>query len=596
MKIIFRQYLASLRERGELDAVLPDLLSQLGYTVISRPAIGTRQYGVDVAAIGPAGEGRKQKLYLFSIKQGDLTRTDWDDGSPQALRPSINEIVDVYIPTRIAKAHQKYEIVICLCFGGEVHQAVRDNVTQFTNQLTRDGLSFEEWNGDRLAGLLVQGVLREQLVDKALRTSFRKAVAMVDEPEIAFLHFSKLIEGLCTGAHATSKQRITALRQLNICLWVLFVWARDAGNLEAPFRASERALLYGWHLVHADIARGGKSGEEVGAAYFELSNLHTIIWDALIGEKILPFVGTKHAISEAVNSASSLDVNLKLFETLGRISLHGLNLLWTMNSDAHVPTARSHWGLVEAQVDSIAHSIVSLIKSNPILRAPVADHQAVDIAVTLIFLSMMDKWQPAAKSYVEAMINRVVFAYMTRSRYPTTHGDYRSLIEHCSNRSDEHREAHTKGSTLFPLLSLWASSLGADKSAGYLAEFSEKQLPHCHMQLWFPGPDTEEKLYTGGIRHGLSFGNIPITTDGESAIGMLEAECKATSHFAQLSAIRLGHWTNVALACRHYRLPIPPNLWLALLKQLRAKHMRPSESPPSRAPKRRSRRPVASTP
>ena len=34
-------------------AVLPDLLSELGHTVVSRPSVGTRQYGVDVAAVGP---------------------------------------------------------------------------------------------------------------------------------------------------------------------------------------------------------------------------------------------------------------------------------------------------------------------------------------------------------------------------------------------------------------------------------------------------------------------------------------------------------------------------------------------------------------
>jgi hypothetical protein len=101
MKLVFRQYLASLRERRELDAVLPDLLSELGYNVISRPTIGTRQYGVDVAAIGK-GEDGKRKVFLFSIKQGDLTRADWD-GTPQTLRSSINEILDVYIPNRVAQ-------------------------------------------------------------------------------------------------------------------------------------------------------------------------------------------------------------------------------------------------------------------------------------------------------------------------------------------------------------------------------------------------------------------------------------------------------------------------------------------------------------
>src|SRR3546814_18131658 len=108
MKLVFRQYLASLRERRELDAVLPDLLSELGYTVISRPSIGTRQYGVDVAALGPPDTGGKRKLYLFSLKQGDLTRADWD-GTPPALRSSSNDIMDVYIPNQVAKEQRQHE-------------------------------------------------------------------------------------------------------------------------------------------------------------------------------------------------------------------------------------------------------------------------------------------------------------------------------------------------------------------------------------------------------------------------------------------------------------------------------------------------------
>ena len=73
MKLIIRQYLASLKERGELDAILPDLLSELGLNVYSRPRRGTRQNGVDVAAIGQLTDDNTDKVYLFSIKGGDLT-------------------------------------------------------------------------------------------------------------------------------------------------------------------------------------------------------------------------------------------------------------------------------------------------------------------------------------------------------------------------------------------------------------------------------------------------------------------------------------------------------------------------------------------
>ena len=95
MKPILRQYLSDLRERNELDAILPDLLSELGFNILSRPSRGTRQAGVDVAAVGPdEDDGGCRKLFLFTIKSGDLKRREWDDGTPQAVRPSLNEIRD----------------------------------------------------------------------------------------------------------------------------------------------------------------------------------------------------------------------------------------------------------------------------------------------------------------------------------------------------------------------------------------------------------------------------------------------------------------------------------------------------------------------
>lgn len=569
MKLIFRQYLASLRERRELDAVVPDLLSELGYTVISRPSIGTRQYGVDVAALSPPDSGGKRKLYLFSLKQGDLTRADWD-GTPQALRSSINEIIDVYIPTRVAKAHRKYDVVICLCFGGDVQEAVRDNVTMFTNWLTREGLSFEEWNGDYLAGLLVDGVLREQLVRPELRTHFQKAVAMVDEPEVAFTHFAALIRGICATTGTTPRQRTTILRQLSICLWVFFVWARDTGNIEAPYRASERALLHAWQLVHDDIASTSKASEEVGLAYADLVDLHFTIWEALVGEKILPFVDKQHAISVAVNSAASADVNLKLFETLGRVAMRGLWHLWLKGGSALLPELRSDWEAPEAT--ELAQQTVLLIRNNPILLTPITDEQVVDIGVALLFLSMLEQWNPAACNYAEALIERITLAYRTLNRYPTIHSDYRSLIDHPHERTDEFRQGQTKGSTLFPLLALWAVSLGSAKGAAHLAQFAAKFLSHCNAQFWIADGDTEERFYVGDTQHGASLGGLPITEDGAQLMRILETECSPSSSFLQLSAIRLGHWPILALACRHYRLPLPPDLWLGLVKQLRAKN------------------------
>jgi len=575
MKLVFRQYLSSLRERNELDAVLPDLLSELGYTVISRPTVGTRQYGVDVAAVGIDSDG-KRKLFLFSIKQGDLTRADWD-GNPQALRSSINDILDVYIPTRIAKAHERLDIVICLCFGGDIQEAVRDSVTQFTKRQSVGRISFQEWNGDYMAGLLVDGILREQLVDKALRTSFQKAVAMVDEPDVAYTHFSALIRRLCAVTDTAARQRTTVVRQLYICLWVQFVWARDAGNVEGPYRASELAILQAWHLVRGDVAKSTKGAEEVSRAFNELVKLHFLIWEELIAKKILPFVNAQHAISVAVNSAAAVDVNLKLFEILGRIALRGLWLLWLNAGDAKLPDVRADWQNEEAS--ELALQIMRLIRNNQILLSPIADSQSIDISLALMFLTMQERWQPGAANYAGNLVQRTAFAFRTHNKYPTIHDDYRALIVHPRESTDAYREGETKGSTLFPLLSLWTSSLGETESADFLASFCEEYLKHCNMQMWLPDQDSEEKLYLGDDRHGACLNNVPITNDGAKAMAMLETECAGKTAFDGLSTIRLGHWPLVALASRHYRLPLPPKLWLGLLRDARSKRAVVSSAP-----------------
>jgi hypothetical protein len=105
MKLILKEYLRSLKERNELDALLPDLLTEMGMIVTSLPQRGTRQNGVDIMAVGK-NTNQEDTVFLFSVKDGDLNRTHWNGESDQALRPSIEEILDVYIPNRIPEEHK----------------------------------------------------------------------------------------------------------------------------------------------------------------------------------------------------------------------------------------------------------------------------------------------------------------------------------------------------------------------------------------------------------------------------------------------------------------------------------------------------------
>ena len=193
MKIILKEYLASLKERGDLDkSVLPNLLAEIGLRVLNTPMIGTRQNGVDIAAVGKIkGEDEERYLYLFCIKAGNITRRDWDDGV-QAVRPELNEIRDVYLRTNVAAEYAGLPVRIILCCGGELDETVLMNWAGYSTQNQTDRVSYQEWNGDRLADLMMRSLLARELLDEAPRRSFQKAVAMVNEPsacyELSLIH------------------------------------------------------------------------------------------------------------------------------------------------------------------------------------------------------------------------------------------------------------------------------------------------------------------------------------------------------------------------------------------------------------------------
>lgn len=576
MRLVIREYLASLRERGELDAVLPDLLTELGFTVYSRPGRGTRQYGVDVAAVGESLDGVR-RVHLFSIKSGDLDRTEWNTASPQSLRPSLDEILDHYVSSRIPPEYADLPIAICLTFGGAIKEEVRAEVTGYMNRNSTDRITFEEWNGDRLAEAVLEGILREDLLPGAMRGHLRKSVAMVEQPDVSREHFGRLLRAIVQAPGKNAAARLSQARLINICVWIMFVWAREADNVEAPFLASERATLQVWELLKSDIARGGKTAADAGEVINELTNLHFAIWDELFEAKILPHAGVRHALSSAVGSPASLDVNLKLFDMIGRLAMRGLWLVWELSpasgpvllDDDYLSSLpqvlkRSSMDTVK-QIDRLCHLMMQIVSNNRALLSPLADWQAIDIALAFTLLACRPNAHGAIDEWAEELAKRSIFAFNVHGRYPITSHSYWDLVDHPSERTEEHRSANTEGSIFFPMLALWAAARGKRELFDELAKFKAEALDHCTFQTWLPSEDSEVNLYLGTKNHGAALTGIPVTTGTSDTLDFVLEEARTNTHYDDLSAVKLGHWALVPMVCRSQRLPVPPQLWRQLL-------------------------------
>jgi hypothetical protein len=387
---IIREYFKGLKERDELDVVIPDLLTSMGYEVVRRPTTGTRQYGADVIAVGTDTDGER-KLFVFSIKRGDLTRQEWAS-SEQALRQSLDEIKDVILNNR-APEHEGLKVVICITMGGIVPEAIEPLVNGYMKSNRTDTLDYQVWTGDTLTTKILDGALREELFSGELRSLLRKAAATTDDPERSVAHFEQLVGKVVQGdADPVAKVRI-----LYLALWILFIWGRDASNLESPYQASEIVTLHAWNLLWRTIEEDDGRRLDASHAFHQIVTLHLEIWEELYGEKVLPHAAKQHVLSFAVGSVDGLDINLSMFETAGRVAMGGLWHLWMEPGKGAAPRTSD---LANWPARRIADALGRMSVANPTLLSPFADHHSTDLALALLLLCSVRDTRDAAAHHV----------------------------------------------------------------------------------------------------------------------------------------------------------------------------------------------------
>lgn len=562
MKLLIQEYLRGLKERGELDVMLPDVLSELGFNIISRPAVGVRQYGVDVAAVGLDSNG-VESVFLFSIKSGDLNRTEWCDNSIQALRPSLEQVRDAFIPNLIPRQYQNLPIIIVLTLGGEVHQGVQMEVNGYLKTNATKDIAYQIWNGDKLSELLMTGILGAELMPEKCRSEFRKSIALIDEPEASVEYYRALLERLTNGVSKRQKDRILVARQINLCLWILYVWSRetgDDGNLEAPYLASELSLLYVWKLASPFIARKTKQGSAMSHAIDNILALHVSI-SMELSEKYLKHASTMHGLSSAVRSSESIDINRKLFEILGRLSLCGIwvHFLAKRQSDAPEELESQY---IET-LDKLSTGLADLINNNPVLSLPLEDRQSTDISLACIYLRSQGL-QLFIGDWISQIVQSVALAVANNTRYPCCLSQYRDLLDHPKSSDKEYFEEATVASILHPTLALWIQITGNTDALQLLADLLANRFEHTTLQLWVIGDDSEEFIYDDSGPHGFGLTGFNISADGGNLVQIVEEECANHSRFKSLSAVSMGAWPIPLVACRHYQLPIPPDYFMPI--------------------------------
>ncbi len=559
MKLVIAEFLRTLKERDELDRLLPDLLVEMGYVPLARPQTGNRQFGVDLAVRGKDPRSGIDELLLAVIKKGDIGRAEWDGGE-QSVRQSINEILDVYLKSHVEPQDKGKNVHIVVVANGELKQVVQSSWCGFIADV-QSRASVEFWGVDQLAELIETYLLDEHVFRDEDRKQLRRALALsgdrdYDRRDLHRLFLRTL--GLSTSGELettqkTGKALLKALRIVSLSAHAFASWALAEGDAKQGLRGMERALLWSWHRLQLsdDATRKDAMAEAFGMLwkgylvacknYFERVQPHCYTEDALLGY-----------------GGDSSELSVIAFDLVGTLATIGLSQILVTSADK----AEFEVRLGHAQI--VANALASLIGNNGICSSPCLDRHSQDITLALMLLVLSDHVDDAT-NWLQRLVRNVDYSYKAKKYVPICTDSLDDLPEKSGWNGEQASERLMDTSWTLATLAGWSAILDQDDRYVLLAKECRESYPGICVQLWHPDEALYKHLYFHQAQFDCGASEAPIDLP-ERAVAWRDhiRTILASDQTAIAEASPAAHAGIPVLdliACRHFSTPVAPVFW-----------------------------------
>jgi hypothetical protein len=559
MRLIIREYLGMLRESGEFDALLPDLLLAMNIVPLSKAQTGVRQAGVDIAAVGDDAAGTRT-LWLFLLKRGDVGRREWDS-QPQSVRQSLDEIKDVYLRNHVAPEHASLPVKIVIATTGDFKQEIEQNRVGYADTNKLPTRAYEFWNGDHVAALLEERLLNEYALPSEARSQLRRALALSGEPDYELEHFYALLKTLlawnandAAGVPArTEKECIRSLATTALALGILVRWSAQEQNLRNALLACERTLLWTWDAIRS---RGFAQNRTTLQAYSRLVHIYLNI-SAEYFNKVQPHLHTENALARYHRESALLTE--RVFEEIGTISTIGLShLLWAV-------ATRDEERMKGAA--AIAKSLKAFLATHPCSGSPCYDGHAIDVSLALLLFCFASRTDDA-KAWIRELVPRLTFGFRSEKWFPISTDSFDDLVAFEIDRRDVDLRKLRETSWMIPTVAQWAAALHEDQPYAHLVGLHEDICKDTCSQLWYPDEKTDEFRFRGPahFESGVAEAPVELPAAAEEMRALMKRarDESPVKERIQSSAMTAGlPWLDF-IACRHFRTPVDPYFWQTL--------------------------------
>ncbi|AMK76913.1 MULTISPECIES: hypothetical protein [Methylomonas] len=564
MKLVISEYLRTLKERDELDRLLPDLLLEMGYVPVARPQTGNRQYGVDIAARGKNAETGSDELLLLVVKQGDIGRSEWDSGN-QSVRQSINEIFDVSSKSNLEPQDKERSIRIVVATGGDMKQTVQENWKGFVNN-NQAKACIEFWGADVIATLIEKYLLDEHVFLDEDRRDLRRALALSGDSEYDRQDLHRLFlraldlndNGELLDKPKTGKALLKALRIVNLSAQTFAHWTlRDDGDTRQGLVAVEHALLWSWHRIQFADEKNKKDALDgpfsaMWWGYYRFAKQYFA--------RIQPYCFVENSLTRF--ASNGVESSLVTFEQIGILASIALYLAL---HPAPTEEEKISW-LSNAGV--VIDTLEALLKNNGVSSSPCLDRHSQDITLALFALFGMGRLE-IAKEWLRKLFRNVDYAYKAKKYVPIATDSLDDLIEEGGWLGGQATDRMMEMSWTLATIAGWSVILGMDDLYEVLAKNAKDAYPNVCIQLWHPEKDLYQYLYFQPAHFDSGATEAPIhlpptAEEYRKQMNMI-IESEFGKVFFDLHATKAGLVALDFIAHRHFSTPVSPVIWYSLV-------------------------------
>lgn len=552
MKLILTEYIASLKEENELDSLIEELLREKGFEVTYPPKKGVRQYGVDIYAVGKDSEDNQKKLFLITVKQGNLDRKNWH-GTEQSLEPSLREIVSVFIKNNIPKEHAGLPIKIIIAHNGFNDPAIQQNWAGFTKDYPN--FEFKIWQLETIVNMVFSSLLSEKLFSDEARVLLRKTIINIYNPEYDLSDYIRLIELLISKTifQKRKKYKIKNLKKIKLLLGIIFSYCKKENDSRLAIKASEITLLKVWkYLTNENV-------HFIDEQFLQFIDLLTFKFQVneYYLSKIIPVCGIKDGFYR--HSIDPVTYNMIVYEHLGIIALIGLESLLLHDSFKEKNYQVAQY--FATKVSECTSALVEVFNNNKIIYNPRVDDQIIEINLVFILL-----YKSGKKETIEALLVELIKGILNGKRlmniaplYSNNNDELMELEVNYSKRANY----EYKSTSILTCLAEWTVVLNSFQIYNSLRFILEKEFTDIELTLWFPESATENLFLTQCALpdSGYCLSGIKLPENFEEFKETVFSEYLHNSPEQNFSFIRTGFWSIGLLASRHYRTYVFPSYW-----------------------------------